>query len=364
MRNFFGLFLCLLFVIPLSSQCDLGGLEITSVYTNRTNDVSGIDTDGDGVAEATDEFVELCNTSTTDIDVSGWTLGDHSTGPGEYTFPAGTILEAGKCVVIVTDYSGTPPPCVIDLNGSPWISEASEVIYVSDGTDAIAIAWGGLDCADVPVATSCCEVWCTPDPLCVNLPNTTGDCADVNANCDYMPEALLPPALPVVISEFKINEEIGTVILNWTTVSEINNDYFSIEWSTNGSDFRSIGNIEAGSSRGDEYSFTHEDPSNGANYYRLNQIDFNGSSSLSGIRTISIKKEIEFRISSTVVQEYVEISGDHIDAIAIYSQSGNLIANSGATSKYTFDLSSYPEGIYIVQVISGNSSKSTRIMKI
>jgi len=102
-KHFLGLLLCSLFTFSLYAQCDLEGIEITSIYTNRTADPIGKDTDGDGVAETLDEFVEICNTSTTTVDISGWELGDHSSGPSEFTIPGGTVLESGKCLAIISN---------------------------------------------------------------------------------------------------------------------------------------------------------------------------------------------------------------------------------------------------------------------
>ena len=363
MKNLLLLLITLLSTISMSGQCDLGGIEITSIYTG-SEDPSGIDTDGDGIVESTDEFVEICNTSSTTVDISGWTIADILSGPPEYTFPTGTILASGKCLVIVTEFTGTPPTCVIDLDDpEPWIFEGSEVINLSDGTDAISATWGNLDCSDAASNAICCEEWCSPDPLCVNLPNTTGDCADVNPDCDYLPEELFI-VLPVVISEFNVEMDRDEILIHWSTKSEINNDYFQIEWSTDGQIFKAIGEEEeAGSERGGAYSFIHNAPSQGINYYRLNQVDNNGFSSLSNVKSISFRAEPKFEISSTIVQDFLSITGNKIDEVLIYSQSGELVSQSNASNKTEFDLSALNTGIYIIQIVSGTASVSKKIMK-
>ncbi len=343
----------------MTAQCDLGGVEITSIYTNRSADPAGIDTDGDGVIETTDEFVEICNTGSTTADISGWTLGDHSSGPAEYTFPGGTTMAPGKCIVLVTDWTGTAPPCVVDLNDpTPWISEPGEVINLSDGTDAISATWGSLDCADAPANAVCCEEWCAPEPECVNL---SGACGEANPGCDYLPEALLI-ALPVEMKSFDVVEERGDVLIEWSTATEINNDYFSIDWSTDAKNFESVGTEESRSARGYDYTFTHTDASAGINYYRLTQYDLNGTETRSEVKSVMIEKEMDVRISSTVVEDQFSVRGDDIERVMIFTRGGQLILESDGGS--TFNLSNFSEGMYIVRIESSSNSMTKRIMKI
>lgn len=82
----------------------------------------------------------------------------------------------------------------------------------------------------------------------------------------------------------------GTVNeLNWTTSTETNNDYFTIQRSFDGINFVSIGNVDgAGTSTLPiDYRFTDEDPLSGVNYYRLRQTDFDGSITFSDVIAIN-----------------------------------------------------------------------------
>ncbi|MBT0959463.1 Hint domain-containing protein [Alphaproteobacteria bacterium KMM 3653] len=78
----------------------LGGIAINEVLVDP-NGALNFDTDGNGVAEATDEFVELVNTSSSAIDISGLELWD--AGAGNYfTFPPGTVLQPGGHALVQT----------------------------------------------------------------------------------------------------------------------------------------------------------------------------------------------------------------------------------------------------------------------
>ena len=80
------------------------------------------------------------------------------------------------------------------------------------------------------------------------------------------------------------------VHLHWQTATEINNHRFELEHSIDGKDFKSITTVPGAgfSSTPLNYEYTHRDPMPGINYYRLKQIDFDGTISMSQIETAEI----------------------------------------------------------------------------
>jgi len=85
--------------------------------------------------------------------------------------------------------------------------------------------------------------------------------------------------LPVVLTSFTAMTSEKTVQINWSTASEINNEKFIVETSNIGEVFQPLGEV-AGAGTTTEpqnYSFTHHTPSAGINYYRLKQVDFDGT---------------------------------------------------------------------------------------
>ena len=90
----------------------------------------------------------------------------------------------------------------------------------------------------------------------------------------------LTGALPVELVDFKTYCQNNKVKLSWTTQSELNNDYFIIERSTNGILFNEVGRVQGNgtSNQPHEYQFFDEQSLNGISYYRLIQVDFNGQS--------------------------------------------------------------------------------------
>ncbi|MDX5348961.1 MAG: hypothetical protein LPK19_17150, partial [Hymenobacteraceae bacterium] len=102
--------------------------------------------------------------------------------------------------------------------------------------------------------------------------------------------------LPVELTFFKGQlMSDRTVKLNWQTASEKDNDRFEIERSTNGKDFVAIGMLKGNGSTNTltDYTFTDAEPMRGLNYYRLKQVDFDGTSEYSKVIALSSEHEGE-----------------------------------------------------------------------
>ena len=99
--------------------------------------------------------------------------------------------------------------------------------------------------------------------------------------------------LPITLVSFSGEKKDNRNILNWTTASEINNAYFTIEKSYNGFDFEWVGTQEGTSPSTQiiNYSLSDYDVRETINYYRLMQTDFDGESVFS--KTISIDNRID-----------------------------------------------------------------------
>lgn len=89
--------------------------------------------------------------------------------------------------------------------------------------------------------------------------------------------------LPIELTSFKAECKGEVVLLDWSTATEINNDYFTILRSSNGMDFEEIGVIPGAGDSHAQLNYSHYDsqPKAGLSYYRLKQTDHDGSSSLS-----------------------------------------------------------------------------------
>jgi hypothetical protein len=95
--------------------------------------------------------------------------------------------------------------------------------------------------------------------------------------------------LPVAFIDFKAHKEGAGVQLEWVTASESNNDFFTVEKSSDGINFEPVTTVKgAGNSTSiATYKATDGQLSSGVSYYRIKQTDFNQSSSYSAVLCFS-----------------------------------------------------------------------------
>ncbi|MFT5168981.1 MAG: choice-of-anchor B domain-containing protein [Saprospiraceae bacterium] len=137
----------------------------------------------------------------------------------------------------------------------------------------------------------------------------------------YVMELGSPP-LPVELSKFDVLPEDKKVRLEWTTASEENSAYFEIERSTDGTDFETIGKVDAlgRSFEKAEYASYDEAPFKGDNYYRLKQVDLDGKFEYSEI--------VNVYFSTSVVEIYPTfISGEQILKVLFTESADDLQFN-------------------------------------
>jgi hypothetical protein len=101
--------------------------------------------------------------------------------------------------------------------------------------------------------------------------------------------------LPITLLTFNAiwaNERQSAALVNWSTASEQDNDFFVVERSADGQNWQALGEVEgAGNSiHTNNYQFTDEQPLSGVSYYRLRQVDFDGTTAYTHI--VSLKREI------------------------------------------------------------------------
>lgn len=119
----------------------LSGIVINEILVDP-NGAINFDTDGNGIAEATDEYVELYNDSASAIDISGLELWDAGVG-NWFTFPPGTILQPGAHAMVMSGVqtggalpTGGPNDLFFDAGrGSPLINNGGDNVILYDPTN-------------------------------------------------------------------------------------------------------------------------------------------------------------------------------------------------------------------------------------
>ncbi len=102
--------------------------------------------------------------------------------------------------------------------------------------------------------------------------------------------------LPIELISFDARSNLKVVDLNWSTASEKNNDYFTIEKTKDGIRFDVVETIDgAGNSTSVlNYSTKDNSPYAGVSYYRLKQTDFNGAFTYSDLKMVDFQSSTDF----------------------------------------------------------------------
>lgn len=175
--------------------------------------------------------------------------------------------------------------------------------------------------------------------------------------------------LPVELISYNALFRNGTTELSWTTATEKNSDYFSVERSYDGKEFELISKIPASGNSNSEKSYSLIDKNPRYNtivYYRLKQFD-QGSSVENLSQTISIYANNEnagFEMFPNPANtEMTIVIPDALIynalSIGIYDNFGKQILNSEITltesnRSHVFDIASLENGVYFVKVVTAS----------
>lgn len=179
-------------------------------------------------------------------------------------------------------------------------------------------------------------------------------------------------ALPVELVGYTGRQNGNTVELEWATLSEKDNDFFEIERSTDGLNFVTIGFVQGAGNSVEKlaYSFADNAPESGLAYYRLSQVDYDGTRSYAD-RLVSVAYTADGFISLTVApnptrgQFSVRITGPTNGVAKLLTQSGKPIRIIDIRNlTESIDISDLPSGIYILQYQSGENVVHERVVKL
>lgn len=164
------------------------------------------------------------------------------------------------------------------------------------------------------------------------------------------------PALPVELTTFKATADVekNDVLVKWETATEINNDYFSIERrGIMDAKFEAIGQVKGAgnSSKPLIYNWIDAQPIAGIAYYRLRQMDADGSATYSKIESVTFNKGKKISIYPTITEGPLTIDNGNqrIDNVEVFNASGQLMLRSNQNQ---VDLSALTRGMYLVRVQS------------
>jgi len=203
--------------------------------------------------------------------------------PGNLTIAAGeTLCVTGDLGTTNTSISVQSGGMIRIYNGSKFTVNGSLAV---NGTGKIQIE----DCnSKLWVNGTYQGVWnvCEIDVFCdtCNPANIDSRFWKLVGGVEVWRNMCCQAGLPVELISFTVESDSCTDYLKWTTASEINNDYFVVEHSTNGVEWKNVASVDGAGNNFTELNYSVKLPAgSGENYYRLKQIDFDGTYSYSTI---------------------------------------------------------------------------------
>ena len=172
---------------------------------------------------------------------------------------------------------------------------------------------------------------------------------------------LLPVELVFFDAEAVDNQIVFT---SWETASEINNSHFEVERSLNGSDFQGIGEV-AGNGTSEQhhnYSLIDEQPFNGTTYYRLKQVDFDGSYQYSTVRQVYIEQSTGIVLYPNPATERVHViipSSVSVDSFTMLNENGQIVAKGEHQGdQLNITISNLAAGMYVLHLTQNRKTIS------
>lgn len=171
-----------------------------------------------------------------------------------------------------------------------------------------------------------------------NVTSITATAKGNTSNCTVT-ETNSYETLPIILESFDVSKQIDCIKINWVTLSEFNNDFFTIEMSEDSKDFKEIGNVEGKTNSIERvnYSFDYKVDALTAPfmYFRLKQTDLDGNFTYSPIKVLKIidDKKLHFAVNS-VNSEFDNLKFDITSAyktvinVNAYDLKGNLLTKS------------------------------------
>ncbi len=161
--------------------------------------------------------------------------------------------------------------------------------------------------------------------------------------------------LPVKLLQFSARKtDNKQVKLNWSTAQETNSERFEIERSTDGINYGTIATVAAGgnTSKVINYETLDEQPLR-VNYYRLKQVDFDGTLSYSSTQYVMMEEIVGAKVYPIPAQETLTIEHNQIIvSVSIMNMGGvTVMSDKGSESKRTIDVSNLQTGIYVLEYI-------------
>ncbi len=209
-----------------------------------------------------------------------------------------------------------------------------------------------------------------------NTPEADGNSLawDASGNIAYVNNGCSIIVTPVKLISFNAIQKGKDVTVTWKTANEVNAKTFEVEWSSDGSNFKTISTLNASgnSDVNKSYSFLDKNITSGNNFYRLKTIDTDGKFYYSPVVKVNFS-------GSTLLKIYPQITSGNltvelnvlkqgVTTAEIFDHIGRLLSAEKIPvaigyNKVQLNVNNLPTGGYLLKLINNNEIKTTRFTK-
>ena len=184
-----------------------------------------------------------------------------------------------------------------------------------------------------------------------------------------LPDACSIQFLPVEWLDFQADVDDASVDLSWKTASELNNDYFVIQRSSNLTHWEDLFQMNGAGTTTNVHSYYSKDnqPLDGVSYYRIKQVDYDGQIDYSEIRSVLFQGDRTANVWPNPAHSKVEISSNQqLKTLNVISSVGKVVFSEAyPSSRTSLDINRYPSGVYTVEIVyfDGYSERKKLVIK-
>ncbi|HTN09009.1 T9SS type A sorting domain-containing protein [Agriterribacter sp.] len=158
----------------------------------------------------------------------------------------------------------------------------------------------------------------------------------------------------------------GNACLQWETENEQNTSHFEIEKSTDGNNFVKIQSQASNNSPGkNTYNTTDQAPAIGSNFYRIKQVDLDGTFTYSNIASLKITETGTLAIVPNPANGFFILRGiTKATNVSVYNIAGQLLNQwNNVNSNKQLNIANLQQGLYIIKVLQNGKETVHKLVK-
>jgi hypothetical protein len=296
-------------------------------------------------------------------------------GDNNYYAPA-TLSNAGTSDNFSVGFSQTAPGCFSTGQQDGGVTATWDISEDNAGQSNCTISFdvGSLPAGNNFILSEAVIAHCNGTTLDYSNGSVSGNIVTGTGFTSFSPFGVLKSsALPIELVDFQAIKLEQSTLLTWITATELNNDYFAIERSANGSAFREIGRIagKGNSFVPQDYHFSDKAPLPGMNYYRLRQVDFDGEFTHSDVQSVRFEANrnqatIQPTLASNEVRILFPAEATDPAAVELLDFSSRILQVwqiEEANGDFNINVSELKAGVYFLKIESGKTIETHRFVK-